>query len=119
MKTILIIDDEDRIRIIFKSVIEAMGKDVRVLESDNAVQATGILMREKIDLILLDIQLPTINGQIMYDVIQEYNPTIKVIVASVYPIETQKKMLPFADDYYDKSWGLMKLVEKVKEYSIF
>ena len=40
-------------------------------------------------------------------------PGIKIIVASVCPIEEQKRLIPFADDYYDKSEGTLKLLEKV------
>ena len=92
-----------------------MGRDLfKIVEADNAEDGTECLIRENnFDLVLLDIRMPEINGQVMFDVIREYSPKMKVIVASVFPIEEQKRMIPFADDYYDKSTGLIKLMEKV------
>lgn len=114
MKTIFIIDDEKRIRDIYKTMIQLKGySDCRILEAENAEDATECLIRESVDVILLDIRMPMINGKVMWDVIREYNPSIKVIVSSVYPIEEQKKMIPGADRYYDKSWGPVRLIDEI------
>jgi len=114
MYTILIIDDEQRIRKIYKQVFHVVGRSTfKVLESEGVQEALDLLISEDVDLILLDIRMGDINGQEMYDVIKEYNPFIKIIIASVYPVEEQKRLIPFADGYYDKSWGPIKLIEEV------
>lgn len=116
MKTILIIDDEARIREIYKKVIKTASPiEIRILEADNAEDATEYLIREELNLVLLDINMPRIKGDVMADVIREYNPNLKLIVASVYPIEYQKRLIPFATDYYDKSLNLIKFLEKLTE----
>lgn len=113
MINILIIDDEQRIRNSFQQVFAAAGRNVfQVLTAGHAEEATEILLREDIDLVLLDIRMPRINGRVMYDVIKDFGRNVKVIVTSVYPIEEQKKMIPYATDYYDKSHGPIKLLEK-------
>ena len=111
MKKILIIDDEERIRDIYTRLFVEQRFIVR--HAPDAVKATNILIRENIDIILLDIKMPEINGKTMFEVIELYNPHLKVIVSSVYPINKQKQMIPKAADYFDKSQGLNVLIEKV------
>jgi len=113
-KKILIIDDEERIRKIYARLFQAIGSGIfEVLEAENAEKATDYLIREKLDLVLLDIKMPDIDGTRMYEIIREYNPNLEVVVASVYPVEEQKRLLPYASAYYDKSEGPIKLLEKV------
>lgn len=114
MKTILIVDDEKHIRDIYRKVVTASGRSLfRILESDNALDAAGYIVKENIDLVLLDIRMSEVNGQQLYKAIRRWSPDIKVIVISVFPIEQQKKMIPGADGYYDKSEGPVRLLEKV------
>ena len=112
MKKVLIIDDEQRISDIYLRLLASAGLSVRC--ANNAQLATSILVREEIDLVLLDIKMPVIDGKTMFEIIEEYDPNIKIIVSSVYPIEKQKELVPHAVDYYDKSEGSSKLLEKVK-----
>jgi YesN/AraC family two-component response regulator len=114
MKKVLIIDDEERIRAIYKRVCLALGKDTcQVFEASDAVAATNILIRENIDLVLLDIRMPGINGQTMFEVIREYTPDVDVIIASVFPVYQQRELFPKARDYYDKSQGPFVLLDKL------
>ncbi|MBF0504398.1 MAG: response regulator [Candidatus Omnitrophica bacterium] len=111
IKKILIIDDEPRIRSIYVRLLVESG--LKACWASNAQEATNILIREKIDLVLLDINMPGIDGMTMFDIIQEYDPSLKVIVASVYQLFLQKRMIDRAYDYYDKSQGASLLLEKI------
>jgi DNA-binding NtrC family response regulator len=110
-KKILIIDDEARIREIYIQTFVEAGMIVRW--ASDAREATNILIREKIDVVLLDLRMPGVDGKEMFEVIQEYDPCMKVIVASVFPLEKQKAMVPSAHEYHDKSHGATMLLEKV------
>ena len=110
-KNILIVDDEERIRAIYIRMLGEAG--FTVLGASNAQEATGILIREKIDTVLLDINMPEIDGKTVYEIIQEYDPDLKVIVSSVYPLHVQKTMIPHAYAYHDKSHGPASLLDKV------
>ena len=119
MKTILIIDDEEGIRNIYRQVFKALGSRVRkVFEAPNAVAATNILIREKIDIVLLDIMMPTVNGRVMFEVIREHTADMDIIIASVFPVERQKELCPGAKDYFDKSQGPFVLLDKLTEILI-
>lgn len=111
MRRVLIIDDEEKIRDIYCRLFVQAG--ILVRRAKNAVEATNLMLREDMDLILLDIKMARVDGRVMYEVIREYKPNQKVIVSSVYPIEKQRELIPSAWDYYDKSEGPLKLLEKV------
>ena len=112
MKKILVMDDEDRIRNIYVRLLTLEG--YKVTGAQTALDAHDILKRESMDLILLDIKMPKVSGSVVYDVIEQFHRNLKVIVASVYPLEIQKRAVPGAWDYYDKSEGIEILLNKVK-----
>ncbi|MCR4336329.1 MAG: response regulator [Candidatus Omnitrophica bacterium] len=113
-KRIMIIDDEERIRRVYGRLLHMLASNVfDIIQASDAAEATQFLIRDKVDVILLDLRMPRVNGQMMYDVIREYDREVPVIVISVYPIEQQRKMLPTASDYYDKSHGPIQLLEKI------
>ncbi len=113
MKKILIIDDEEKIRKAYGLILRAEGFDV--LEAQNASQGTfKMICADHIDLVLLDINMPEVDGIEMRDVINEYDPHFKIIVSSVYPLDEQKLVIPGADDYFDKAHGIDVLIKKVK-----
>jgi len=113
VKKILIIDDEQRITQMYARLLLEEGFEVRGTSS--AKEATNLLIREPFDLVLLDINMPEIDGKTMYEVVREYDHGMKVIVSSVYPIEEQIQHILGACAYHDKAQGVGLLVAKVKE----
>jgi len=61
LKTILIADDSPAMRAMLVSAIESLG-DYRIVEASSGFEALRLLPREKVDLILTDINMPDING---------------------------------------------------------
>lgn len=112
MSTILIVDDEIRIRHAYRIFLSHEG--YRVLEAKNADAANEILKRYPVDLVLLDLRMPQANGVMLYDVMQLFHQKVKVIITSVYPVEEQKKFVAGALDYFDKSHGLLELFSKIR-----
>ena len=111
---------EKFMRQIYRRIVLSSGNTLFcILESSSAVDATEQIIRESVDMVLLDIRMPGVDGRKLYEVIRRYNPNIKVIVSSVYPIEHQKKLIPEADGYYDKSEGALSLLEKITNTFVF
>jgi len=78
MKTILIVDDDDRIRLLLKEYLQQNGFEV--LESDN-----GLYIDQKIkgiDLVILDVMMPKISGLDVMEKISAIAPTLPVIFLS-------------------------------------
>jgi len=111
VKNVLVIDDEERIRKLYTRLFHAVGQRIfQIFEASSAESATEILIRTHIDLVILDINMPKIDGRTMHEVIKEHCPQMKVLIASVYPVSIQKKYIPYAGEYYDKSEGLLQLL---------
>ncbi|MFH1868932.1 MAG: response regulator [Candidatus Omnitrophota bacterium] len=113
MKKVLVIDDEFKIRQMYTRFLRNEGIDV--IDVPCAVDANEVLKRCVIDLVLLDIKMPDIDGNMMYDFISLFYKKVKIIVASVYPTEEQRQAISSAYDYYDKSQGIDMLLAKVKK----
>jgi CheY-like chemotaxis protein len=113
MTKILIVEDEEKVRCVYNTMLKNEGFEV--LEAPDAIKASYILNREPVDIMLLDIKMPQVYGSIFYDIMQRSYKKVKVIVASVYPVDEQNKMIEGAADYYDKAQGLDLLLEKIKK----
>ncbi len=111
MKTILVVDDEERIRNVYVKILQREG--FNLLEAATANDACELLLRNSVDLILLDINMVEVDGTILYEIAQSFHKKTKVIVSSVYPLEDQKILIKDATDYYDKSDSIKVLVQKV------
>lgn len=109
---ILIVDDDSSIRQLYGKILKMEG--FQVIEAKSAEEATEILLRSSVDLILLDINMPDVNGIVMRDVLNEYDKKMKIIVASVYPVNFQQRWVKQVTDYFDKSRGVDVLLEKVR-----
>lgn len=110
MKTILIVDDEKKIRSVYGKTFCREG--FNVLKAENAEDAHDLLLKNNIDLVLLDINMPKVDGAVLYQIIEAFIPKTKVIVTSVYPLEDQKALVQGAMDYFDKSDCIRNLIEK-------
>ena len=112
MNSILIVEDEERIRKVFKQWLDHEG--YIAWEAPDAQTARERLWAVPIDLVLLDLKMPNVTGQELYTLIRTFHKRVKILTASVYPIEQQKNMIEDADDYHDKSDGNKMLLEKIK-----
>lgn len=82
LNTILVIDDEEFIRENLSRILEKDGYRVHLAEKGK--EGIDIVSKEEIDLVLLDLNLPDINGIEVLKAIKEINPTILVIVITGY-----------------------------------
>ena len=113
MKKVLIVEDEDRMRELLKDYYEMDG--FFVLEACDGCQALEIVKKEELDLILLDIMIPGIDG---FSVCKRIRTTSSVpIIIITARSEEDDKMLGFelgADDYVTKPLSPKVLVAKSK-----
>ena len=62
MATILVVDDDDMNLKMAEFILKKDMKDLKVLLADSGLKAIDTLQREKVDLVLLDFQMPVMNG---------------------------------------------------------
>lgn len=110
---ILIVDDEPKIRQMYKKLL--LTEKYEVLVAEDARIASRLLIEDKtIHLVLLDINMPTVDGGILYRMIRKLDSKIKILVTSAYSLQDQRKKIAHADDYYEKSQSIDSLLQKIK-----
>ena len=110
MATILLIDDEVSIRRTLKEILEF--EKYEVLEAPDGFVAIEIFKKSSVDVVLLDIKMPKMDGLEVLDFLQEINPEIPVIMISGHgtidtAVEAVKKG---AYDYISKPPDLNRLL---------
>ena len=81
---VLIVDDHPGVRIGLKKLLGA-AKDIIVAgEGTNGAEALELINAQKSDLLLLDIELPDLRGDLVMHRIHEVQPEMKVLAVSSY-----------------------------------
>lgn len=77
--TILVVDDENGIRQSFKMVLKDR---FNILLAENGKQAEELLTKNTVDLVLLDILLPDVNGLDLLDKFKALDPNLEIIMVT-------------------------------------
>lgn len=99
---ILVAEDDKNTRRYFQAVLEEANYTVTTAE--NGVQALDILGREHIDLIVLDIMMPEMDGYELTKELRDVQDTIPILMVSAkqLPADKKKGFLVGTDDYMTK-----------------
>jgi len=113
---VLIIDDETLIRDVVKEY--CLNEGFKVLEAENGLDALDVLESENVDIIVLDIMMPKMDGYTFFSKMKEkYN--IPTIVLSARG-EEYDKLFGFSigiDDYLTKPFSPKELIARIKAIS--
>ncbi|MBW1707246.1 MAG: response regulator [Deltaproteobacteria bacterium] len=114
--TVLIIEDEEIVLDVTKAMIEALGYHVLTAKTGKEAISVTETFDGDIDLALLDIKLPDMEGGRVYRHIMEVRPDLKVIVCSGYTIEgpAQEILNAGAQGFIHKPASLGVLSDEVK-----
>ncbi|NOQ27193.1 MAG: transporter substrate-binding domain-containing protein [Bacteroidales bacterium] len=102
-KTILIAEDEDSNYKYLELVLS--NKGLKTLRAENGFEAIEICQGNKnIDLILMDIKMPDMNGLEATKRIKKFNPNIPIIIQTAYAMQNDEKESSAVgcDDYLSK-----------------
>lgn len=113
-KTILIVEDESSIRKFVKINLERNG--FKVFEAESGEEALSIARRENIDIAILDIMLPGIDGFQVCKILRNEFPKMGIIMLTAKSQDIDKIMgLEYGtDDYMTKPFNPTELVLRVK-----
>ena len=112
-KNILIVEDEFRIRFLLRDYFN--NEEFNVFEAENGVQALDIFKDNKIDLIILDIMMPVMDGLTTLEKIREVSTLPVILLTAKSQEEDKLQGYDFgADDYVTKPFSPKVLVAKVK-----
>ncbi len=113
--TLLVVEDEDMLRGLIRSILE--GKGYRVLDTQSAEQALEILKRPEVsvDLLLTDVVMPGLSGRDLARQAVELHPRLRVVYMSGYSDEMvlQHGVLQESVAFLQKPFTHEALVQKV------
>ena len=112
-KRILIVDDEEGIRESLKLIL---GEKYELLLATSSKECLSYIKNENdINLVLLDIKMPKVDGLEILKQLKEINPDIKVIMVTGYKsVETATEAIKAgASDYIVKPFNSSDILEAV------
>ena len=80
MATILLIDDDDPLRMLCQTALEGAG--YRVLTAESGPHGLRLLQHQEVDLALVDIFMPSMDGLEVIQFLHKTRPTCKIIAMS-------------------------------------
>lgn len=82
--TVLLVDDEDFNRELGRDLLDSSGYDV--LLASNGAEAISVYTKyqDAVDLVILDMMMPVMDGRETFLKLREMNPKLKIIIASGY-----------------------------------
>ncbi|MDZ7359325.1 MAG: response regulator [candidate division KSB1 bacterium] len=105
MARVLLVEDEENLRLLYRVRLEQIGYDIAAAES--AAQALETLAREEVDAVVLDLKLPDYGGLQLLDEIVSRQPFLPIIIHTGYEL--------WGDDF--RSWGAAAYVVKSPDLS--
>lgn len=114
MISILVIEDEENIRNIIKKVLTREG--FKVLEANSGEEGLEIIDKNNIDLIVLDLMLPNMDGYEFTKNLRDSSFDIPILMATAkqLPSDKHKGFLVGTDDYMTKPLDMEEFILRVK-----
>ena len=117
-KRILVVEDQPDNRQIIRDMLAGTGYEIT--EAENGEEALAAIAKQRPDLILMDIQLPVMDGYAATRRIKT-DPALKsipVIAVTSYALSGEEKKAREAgcDDYVPKPYSPRQLLAKIRQY---
>jgi two-component system, cell cycle response regulator DivK len=117
-KRILVVEDQPDNRKIIRDMLA--GTDYEITETENGEEALASIAKQRPDLILMDIQLPVMDGYTATRRIKT-DPALKsipIIAVTSYALSGEEKKAREAgcDDYVPKPYSPRQLLANIRQY---
>ncbi len=114
--TILVVDDERFITEISREWLEELGYQVMEASSGQEALALFEIHHEAIDLVILDMVMPGMDGGETFDRLKTIAPDVKVLLISGYGLEGKAKEIhrQGCQGFIQKPFTILQLSEKIK-----
>ena len=114
MFQILVVDDDKNTRMLLKAVLQA--ENYTVFTAENGEDALSVMDKEHIDLVVLDIMMPKMDGYSFTKLLRENNNNLPILMVSAkqLPADKQKGFLVGTDDYMTKPIDEVEMLLRIK-----
>ena len=110
MKKILLVEDDISIHSLIKELL--LKENYSIIDAYSGTEALILLEKENVNLIILDLMLPGVNGE---EIIKKYNYIPIIVLSAKTNIEDKvSNLLNGADDYITKPFNNDELIARVK-----
>jgi len=117
-KRILVVEDQEDNRQIIRDMLA--GTDYEIIEAENGEEALAAVAKQRPDLILMDVQLPIMDG---YEAARRIKAdpalrSIPIIAVTSYALsgEDRRAQAAGCDDYVAKPYSPRQLLAKIRQY---
>ncbi len=114
MFRILVVDDDKNMRMLFKALLER--EKYTVFTAENGEDALRVMDEEYIDLVILDIMMPKMDGYEFTRTLREVDNNLPILMVSAkqLPEDKHKGFLVGTDDYITKPIDNNEMLLRVK-----
>lgn len=116
-KLILVVEDEEFNRIYFEELLHQI--DCKVIVANNGLEALNLCKtNDKIDLVLMDIKMPLMDGYEATKEIKKIKPNLPIIAQTAFALlgDKNKSLANGCDDYISKPVKKDTLIELIKKH---
>lgn len=116
-ETILLVEDEDMVRVITREVLEGLGYNILEAEDGEEAMQTASRYKGTIDVLLTDVIMPKMNGKVLALKLSELRPGVKVLFMSGYndDIVSDRGVLNEDVHYLHKPFSPSQIAKKLRE----
>lgn len=113
--TILLVDDEELIIDVGQAMLEGLGYSVVACKGGQEAVRAIMDMGDKIDMVILDLIMPGMDGEKTFDLIRDIRPQMPVILSSGYAIngKATEIMQRGCNGFIQKPYNLSELSRKI------
>ena len=114
MFRVLVIDDDKNTRFLMREILEM--DHFTVLTAQNGVEGLSVLEKEHVDLVVVDIMMPKMDGYAFTQEIRQINENLPILMVSAkqLPDDRKKGFLAGIDDYMSKPIDPEEFVIRIK-----
>ncbi len=115
-ETILLVDDEEMVVDVGQAMLEKMGYNVIIARSGEEACDTIAECGESVDIVLLDLIMPGIDGGETFDRIRDMYPQLPVLLSSGYSVSGQAAEIlgRGCNGFLQKPFNIYKLSQKIR-----
>lgn len=114
MVNILVVDDDKHTRRLYEAVLSA--EQYTVFTAENGEEALDVMDKEHIDLVVLDIMMPKMDGYEFTKILRKSNNNLPILMISAkqLPADKHKGFLVGTDDYMTKPIDEQEMLLRIK-----
>ena len=114
MFQILVVDDDRNTRLLLRAVLQA--ENYTVFTAENGEDALQVMDREHIDLVVLDVMMPKMDGYEFTRILRQTDNNLPILMVSArqQPADKRQGFLVGTDDYITKPIDEVEMLLRIK-----